>query len=56
LAATARHALYLLEVLAVQVLTLEAEINPTVIAAVGALLVGIPVGSFAGGNLWGLIP
>ena len=36
-APTARDALYLLDVLAVQVLALEAEIDPAVYAAVGCL-------------------
>jgi hypothetical protein len=38
LAPTARHALYLLYVLAVSVLTLEAKINPAFVAAVGGSL------------------
>ena len=48
-ASTTRHALYLLYVLAVFVLTLEAKVNPASVAAVGCL-----VGS--GGNLLVRLP
>ena len=39
-APTARDALYLLDVLAVQVLALEAQVHPALVAAVGCFLFG----------------
>ena len=48
-ATAAPHALYLLYVLAVFVLALEAQVDPAVYAAVGGLFV-------VGGNLWVGLP
>jgi hypothetical protein len=52
-APTARHALYLLYVLAVFVLTLEAKIDPAFVTAVGGLVgrnlwIGLPYNGVAG--------